>query len=104
MLGENMKQNNPETVNAEKMIALRPGAELGAAFWQIVNDLGITSSDLAKRCLTHGLEPAVKEIVKERQKSASRIERHIKGGKSLFSLPQCGCGEGWSSPFLLPVG
>jgi hypothetical protein len=100
-----MKQNNTETVvNVEKMIALRPGAELGAAFWQMVNDLGVTSSDLAKMCITHGLEPAVKQIVRERQKSVSRIDRHMKGGKSLFTFPQCGCGEGWSSPFLLPVG
>lgn len=102
-----MKMNNGETANGgeNKLISFRPLANepLASVFWELVQQLGVNGSTLARRAVIEGLEIAAEKILKEKAEEASRIKQTVKRGISLTTAPLCGWGAEWTSPVLSPV-
>lgn len=80
------------------VISCRPDGELKALFWDTVADLGITSSELAKRAIAAGLGGVVAEIVKEREQGLKTMKNRLSQVNP--TTMRLGC---WQSPVLMPV-
>jgi hypothetical protein len=109
-----MKKNEAKTTDVNggeeneaqlKVISLRPDGLLRANFKMVLDAIGYRhKSELARRAMNYGLQKAADEIAEENLTAHREAVKRLRGGISLKPAQLCGCGEGWSSPFLLPVG
>ncbi len=65
-----MKPHKKKTIVVIKLIACRPDAELGKQFAEIMAELGVDCSELAKRAIKAGLKKARNDLIKIKRKGA----------------------------------